>query len=78
VTLHWIDSWHNGDAVMACEGTGSDGRVDVRGSYPAPSGPDWGWRIRVEPGSGSLVIRMDNVSPDGEEYPAVEASYRRR
>ncbi|CAN5366452.1 hypothetical protein BH23ACI1_BH23ACI1_14410 [soil metagenome] len=77
VTMHWIDSWHNGEKVMACEGHGHDGAIDVRGSYAAPTGPDWGWRIQVEPSADAVGVRMHNVSPEGQEYPAVEARYRR-
>ncbi|HEX9952961.1 MAG TPA: DUF1579 family protein [Rubricoccaceae bacterium] len=76
-TVHWADTWHTSDTVMACEGTaGDDGVVDVAGSYPAPSGPDWGWRIVVEPvGRESLRVVMHTVSPEGEVYPAVETTY---
>jgi hypothetical protein len=77
LTLHWIDSWHNGEKVMACEGAATAGVVDVRGSYPAPTGPDWGWRIVVAPAAGALAVRMANISPEGQEYPAVEAHYTR-
>ena len=76
-TVHWADTFHTGDTVMACTGTaGDDGGISVVGSYPAPSGPDWGWRIVVEPvGRESLRVVMHNVSPAGEVYPAVETTY---
>ena len=33
-TVHWIDSWHMADAVLACEGAVEpDGTIAVRGSY---------------------------------------------
>ncbi len=76
-TLHWIDSWHNSESVMALTGRLSDdGTVTVLGSFPVPDGPDWGWRIAVTftPGSGLRVV-MHNVEPDGEESLAVEADY---
>jgi hypothetical protein len=75
LTMHWIDTWHNGEKVMALEGTGPE--VDVRGSYAVPSHPDWGWRIRLELAADGLAVRMWNVSPDGQEYPAVDARYPR-
>ena len=50
--------------------------LSLLGSYAAPPGPDWGWRIVLEPLSETLQIRMDNITPDGEDLPAVEATYR--
>ena len=78
-TAHWIDSWHMSDGVMACEGAvDTDGTIDVRGSYAAPPGPDWGWRIVVRPADGpALHIVMYNVTPEGEEALAVEATFAR-
>jgi hypothetical protein len=67
------------DKVMTCEGPASDaGSLDVRGSYAAPPGPDWGWRTVIETGEeDSLQMLMYNVTPDGQEVPAVDAVYRR-
>ncbi len=78
-TAHWIDSWHMSDGVMACEGAvEDDGSIAVRGSYAAPPGPDWGWRIVLRPADGSgLHIIMYNVTPDGREVLAVEATFAR-
>ena len=68
LTAHWIDGWHNGDRVMACVGARPHGpSLEVRGTYEAPPGPDWGWRTEVTPdGQRSLRIVMFNVWPDGE------------
>ena len=75
----WVDSWHMGDKVMLCRGQlKAEGGLDVRGSYAVPDHPDWGWRIVVEPGEGEVWrMVMYNVSPEGEEFLGVEASYRR-
>ena len=79
VTAQWIDNWHMGEAVMSCRGTAkTDGSVDVRGSYAAPPGPDWGWRIVLEPRDGTaLHLVMYNITPEGDEELAVEADYTR-
>ncbi len=78
VTGHWIDSFHNGDKVMACSGPASDdGTLTVRGSYAAPPGPDWGWRIDLTPGGDTLRIVHHNVWPEGKEELAVDSSYTR-
>ena len=73
----WIDSWHTQDSFMLCQGSlDSQGSLSLLGSYPAPPGPDWGWRIVIGPGdSNSLLITMLNISPDGMEHRAVEALY---
>ena len=79
VTAHWVDTWHMGDKVMACRGSaGDDGEITVRGTYAAPPGPDWGWRIVITPSGGDrLDIGMFNVTPDGRAQLAVESSYSR-
>jgi hypothetical protein len=79
VSGHWIDSRHMGRKVMACFGpAAADGTVSVKGSYAAPSGPDWGWRIDITPRSGdSVKVVHINIDPEGSEYPAVEAAYSR-
>jgi hypothetical protein len=77
VSGHWIDSWHMGPKAMACLGTASDGSIAVRGSYAAPPGPDWGWRIEIGPGDGTLRITHTNIFPDGKEGPAAEGVYSR-
>jgi len=77
-SAYWVDSWHNGHAGMTCAGTADlDGTFDVRGTYPAPAGPDWGWRTVLRPGSDWLTVLMYNVTPDGAEEIAVEATYTR-
>jgi hypothetical protein len=74
----WIDSWHMGDALMRCEGAAEpDGSLSVRGSYSVPGYPDWGWRIAVQQAGEGMHIDMWNISPEGVEYPAVEARYSR-
>ena len=75
----WLDSWHMRNEIMICDGTRDDrGVVSLQGSYPAPPGPDWGWRIEIENHEGaSLVMRMINVSPEGQEALAVLAQYER-
>ncbi len=75
----WIDSFHTAGKLMPLQSTlNHDGTADLLGSYAAPPGPDWGWRIVIEPGESSgFVVRMANITPDGEEYPAVESVYTR-
>jgi len=79
VSAAWIDSWHNGEKMMICQGRLAEhGAVNVLGSYPAPPGPDWGWRTIVEPAeSGAFRLLMFNISPEGVEEMAVEAIYHR-
>lgn len=78
VSGHWIDTWHMGRAALNCLGASSaDGTIAVRGSYAAPPGPDWGWRIEIATGGEALRITHTNLSPDGTEDLAVESVYSR-
>jgi hypothetical protein len=81
LTAKWIDTWHTGNQPMACSSPKPDGTtLSVRGTYAAPPGPDWGWRIDVTPGGDKLRIVMYNVWPQeqgGKEELAVEAVYER-
>ena len=76
-TAYWIDSWHMGDKGMLCQGeVTEDGVLSVRGEYDVGEGPAWGWRISViQPDGTSLQMIMNNISPDGQEELAVEATY---
>jgi hypothetical protein len=75
-SMYMIDTWHLGRVVLALTGSG----LTVRGTYPAPPGPDWGWRIDLTPTAAGLRLVMHNVWPaeqGGKEEVAVEAEYRR-
>ena len=74
----WVDSWHQREKPLQSVGTvTADGGVDVRGSYPAPEGPDWGWRTVVVPTGTGFTLTMYNVTPDGVEELAFENVYAR-
>lgn len=75
----WVDSFHTAGRFMRLHGeTDERGRIVALGSYAAPSGPAWGWRIVIgSDGPGELHVLMYNVAPDGTAYPAVESRYRR-
>jgi hypothetical protein len=75
--IAWSDSFHMSRAMMVLTAVpGPATAIQAVGSYAAPPGPDWGWRILLEKtDSGMLRIAMFNITPDGEEFPAVEAVY---
>jgi hypothetical protein len=77
ITAVWVDSWHTSSKFMICQGVAEgDGQIVVRGSYAAPPGPDWGWRIVIGPGDGDTFrLVMYNIPPEGQEDLAVEANY---
>ncbi|MGD8276504.1 MAG: DUF1579 family protein [Gemmatimonadota bacterium] len=76
----WLDSWHLRDMIMRLQRQPpGDALLDALGSYAAPPGPDWGWRIVLRPESrDAFRMLMYNITPDGEEMLAVEAAYTRR
>ena len=81
LTAQRTDTWHTANEPMACFGPKTGGpTLSVRGTYAAPPGPDWGWRIDVTPDGDRLRIVMHNVWPQeqgGEEELAAEALYQR-
>jgi len=80
VKTFWIDSWHMGDKFMVSEGGRQEnGAISVKGFYAVPDHPDWGWRTVFEPeNENSFKITMFNVTPEGEESPAVEMQLQRQ
>jgi hypothetical protein len=79
-TAVWVDSFHAAPQWLTLSGTiDDDGVVRLACTYPAPEGPDWGWQIHVEPGSGNGGrITMHNLVPGYDPYQVVEATYRRQ
>jgi hypothetical protein len=75
-TAAWADSFHTGDTLLVSRGS-SGGGLDVLGSYTVEGMPAWGWRTVLEAAGESLRVMMYNISPEGEEYPAVEMVWGR-
>jgi len=77
-TAAWVDSWHMSGGVWQSKGAiDDDGVIRLIGSYEAPPGPDWDWRIEINSSDGqALHFRMFNISPDGVEEQAVSAEYQ--
>lgn len=75
----WLDSFHTGGGFMAfSRAADPSALVSVLGSYPAPEGPDWGWRIALHAdGPDAWRLVMYNIMPGGPEMLAVEARYTR-
>jgi hypothetical protein len=79
VRATWVDSFHMQEKAMHLEGSLSeDGVLSVNGSYAAPPGPDWGWRIEIaSPAGDALHLTMYNIPPEMEAVVAVRTEYRR-
>ncbi len=79
----WCDSWHQSETFLLSAGRDDrSGAIDVLGHYPAPTGPDWGWRTTIRPSSQpsdneGWQLVMHNVSPAGEEMLAFRNVYMR-
>jgi hypothetical protein len=79
VNASWTDTWHTGNQPMALTGKNAP-ILSVRGSYAAPPGPDWGWRIKLSAPGEQLRMVMWNIAPSehgGKEELAVEAVFKR-
>lgn len=80
----WVDSWHQSNETLFLKGEhekvkgAASGRVSISGTFPAPPGPDWGWRIALEcPHATKLLLTMFVITPEGEEFLAVYGEYQR-
>lgn len=74
-----VDSFHTGSEILKFEGpVRADGEIVVLGNYTAGS-ETWGWRtsFRLE-SADSLVMRAWNITPDGQEFDAIETRLARQ
>jgi hypothetical protein len=77
----WVDSFHNGSAIMFSEGTRGDDSFKMLGSYAYVT-PEleqhWSWRTEIEIlNDDEVKITAYNISPEGEEAKATETLYKK-
>jgi hypothetical protein len=77
----WIDSFHNGTAIMFSEGKKGSEDFTMLGNYAYVT-PDieqyWGWRTKIDfVNDDEVMIMAYNVSPEGEEAKATEVAYKK-
>ena len=77
----WIDSFHNGSAIMFSEGKKGDAQINILGGYTYITPEEeqhWGWRTQIEMANDTeMVITAFNISPQGEETKATETVYKK-
>ena len=72
----WIDSFHNGTAIMFSENAAMNEPYSVLGHYGQE--PRWGWKTQIiVDASKRVVITMFNIAPGGVEEKAVETVYEK-
>jgi hypothetical protein len=75
--LAWVDTFHTGLSIMSSTGGPTTDAV-VQGSYGG-DGEQWGWRTAwTMADADHLVVTAWNITPQGEEAKATEATYERR
>jgi hypothetical protein len=75
--MAWVDTWHTGSSIMLSNGQDGSTAV-VLGSYGG-NGEQWGWRTAwAMPDPDHLVVTAWNITPQGQEAKATEATYERR
>lgn len=72
--VSWIDSFHTAGAIFLSKGAPrEDGVIAVTCTY-AGGEETWSWRTEFHLGK-TLLVRSINISPAGEETPAIETIY---
>jgi hypothetical protein len=75
--MAWVDTWHTASSIMPCRGE-AGGAAEVVGTYEG-AGEQWGWRTTWTMSDlDHLVVTAWNITPQGEDAKATEATYERR
>ena len=77
----WLDSFHNGSAMMFSEGNDGSDEFSVLGSYAYVTPEEvhhWKWRTNLEiRNDDEVIFTAYNISPEGEEQKATETILKR-
>ena len=73
----WIDTWHMNGDFLVLKGKRTGKSFELFGEYEIEGYPKWGWTISIQSSDKKLDIVMKNVSPEKQEYPAVDITLAR-
>lgn len=76
VTMVWTDAFHMEHSFMVCKGEFNGSEINVKGSYQIGDYPEWYWRT-IFTCDDVFAFKMYNISPEGEEFIAVDSSFER-
>lgn len=74
--IAWSDSWHQNSGILYLKGKLEGNSIKTKGDWQA-EGETWGWTIELVTKDNEFLVKMENITPQGEATWAVEGTYHR-